>query len=292
MDHLSTEKWYLESAKDASRDLIAIYNTLIVDAIETDPEHPGELASKCARHEQLMRAVYQAYVPSYAVSYDALGDQEVFSLKYGWELAIYFGFYVFPFLNDLFTDRRFALGFLRAFSQLGPINRGVQRLLSGYFQWKKERRAEGEAAGEPTCFDFTEIAALARAEKTFYEVDVEAPEAKRVLAQQLGNLRELARFLAARVASVVLGDPRVLTHRGFVEGIDLDELRFDPGAMAERWRVFQDGCRDDEESYEWSFDPSFLEVFDAGRRGPRKPEESAEEPAAEPRPVAVVGVAS
>jgi len=27
-------------------------------------------------------------VPSYAVSYDALGDQEAFSLKYTWELTV------------------------------------------------------------------------------------------------------------------------------------------------------------------------------------------------------------
>ena len=62
-----------------------------------------ELKRKCLVYEQLMRAIYQAYVPTYAISYDALGDQEAFSLKYTWELSIYFGFFVFPFINDFLT---------------------------------------------------------------------------------------------------------------------------------------------------------------------------------------------
>ena len=120
-------------------DLIAVHNTLIVDAVQTADDE--ELAAKCKLYEQLMRTVYGAYVPSYATSYDALGDQETFCLKYGWELTIYFAAYVFPFINDLFTDRRFALAWLRQLSRLGPINETVQRVLSGYFQWKKEHRA-------------------------------------------------------------------------------------------------------------------------------------------------------
>ena len=51
-----------------------------------------------------MRVMYESYVPSYAVSYDCLGDQEAFTLKYTWELAVYFGFYVVPMINNLFTD--------------------------------------------------------------------------------------------------------------------------------------------------------------------------------------------
>ena len=84
-------------------DLISIYNTFITDAIRTDSD--AELVQKCDLYEQLMQAVYQAYVPSYAISYDALGDQECFTMKYSWELAIYFAFFVFPFINDLFTEQ-------------------------------------------------------------------------------------------------------------------------------------------------------------------------------------------
>ena len=98
-------------------DLIAYYNGMIVEAImESDPEILGR---KCEVYEALMRVVYEAYLPSYAVSYDALGDQEVFNLKYAWELAIYFGFYVFPFINDFFTDLTFIPIFFRKFALLG-----------------------------------------------------------------------------------------------------------------------------------------------------------------------------
>ena len=99
-------------------DLIAIHNTLIVDAVAGGED---ELAEKARRAETLMRAVFEAYIPSYR-TYQLLGDREAFALKYVWELAIYFSFYVFPFLNDLLTERRFAVSFLKQFSRLGPMN--------------------------------------------------------------------------------------------------------------------------------------------------------------------------
>src|SRR5712692_1094182 len=104
-------------------DLISIYNTLVTDAILTFDQ--PELDAKIELYEQLQRAVYGAYVPSFAVSYDCLGDQEAYSLKYVWELTIYFAFYVFPFINDLFTDRRFLVSFLQRFSRLGRDRKSV-----------------------------------------------------------------------------------------------------------------------------------------------------------------------
>jgi hypothetical protein len=249
-------------------DLIAIYNTLIVDAIETGD--PVELAAKCQLYEQLMRAVYQAYVPTYAISYDALGDQECFCLKYGWELTVYFAGYVFPFLNDLFTDRRFVVSFLRLFSQLGPINEGIQRLLSGFYHWKREHLPPPPG---PVFFDFTELAPLQVAEKTFYQVGVSVPEAREILARQVENLEQLARFIAAHVASVVLGEPRVVENRRFVERVDVADLRFDPEAMAEQWA----GCAGSEERWRWSFDPRIMDRF----RSPEEVAGTAAEPARE-----------
>src|SRR4030095_3438922 len=128
-----------------------------------------ELADKCRLYEQMMEAVYKAYVPTYAISYDALGDQEAFTLKYSWELAIYFSYYVFPFINDLFTDRRFLSIFINRFSQLARINRSLQTFISDFFQWKKTRRISPR---EIIRFDFTDIKPLADAEKTFYHVGV------------------------------------------------------------------------------------------------------------------------
>ena len=271
---ISPDRWAL--AGEAGRftdplyspgsDLISLYNTLIVAAIETRERE--ELLSRCRQAEQLMRAVYSAYVPSYAVSYDALGDQEVFSLKYTWELTVYFAGYVFPFINDLFADRRFGLAFLRLFSRLGPLNRAVQQMFSDYYQWKKasERLAgeQGEAAGRPVFFDFTEIGSLREAERTFYEVGVTVEEARRILARQIANLQELARFLVAHLASVALDEPRVVRSRRFVSGIDLEEIRFEPEAWAERWARCEASGADgagDREVQEWSFDPGVLDRF-------------------------------
>jgi len=268
---ISAERWALtgESGRfsdplySPGSDLIAIHNTLIVAAIET--EDPDELASRCRQSEQLMRSVYGAYVPSYADCYDALGDQEVFSLKYVWELSIYFAFYVFPFLNELLTDRRFGLAFLRLFSRLGPTNRGLQRFLSDFYRWKRD--SSHEAPAGPVLFDFTEVGTLRRAEATFYRIGVSVEEAKRELARQVENLEELARFLVAHAASVVLGEPRVRTDRGFVEGIDLAAIRFDPEDFALRWAACEERNRSvpssESEPYAWSFDPTVLDRFRA-----------------------------
>ncbi len=268
---LSPQRWAMtgESGRfsdplySPGSDLIAIYNTLIVDAIETEGAGglDGEaFAAKCQLHERLMNAVYSAYIPTYCTSYDALGDQEAFSLKYAWELTVYFVFYVFPFINDLFTDRRFALAFLRSFSKLGPMNAGIQSLLSGFYQWKKPRKLP---PSEPLYFDFFELTPLRRAEKIFYEVGVGVDEAKRILHRQLGNLEELARFITAHVAAVVLDDPTILRNRAFVEALDTDAISFDPqgwAATLERC-LLQEETGETAESYPWSFDPTVMDRF-------------------------------
>ncbi|MEM9555031.1 MAG: hypothetical protein AAGC60_12285 [Acidobacteriota bacterium] len=251
-------------------DLIAIHNTLVVDAIEADfatagtPENALELRRKCQLAESLMKAVFQAYVPGYSTSYDALGDQEAFTLKYVWELTIYFALYVFPFINDLFTDRRFATGFLRRFAGLGAANRGVQDVLSGFFRWKQERGLVGaQQAQTPRFVDFFELAPLRRAEGTFYELGVDATTARRILDRHLHDLGDLARFIEAHVASVVLGDPALVHDRRFVEAIDVDDLRFDPVRWAARRdavaAVRATGATD--EPWRWRLDPAVLDRF-------------------------------
>ncbi|MCB1034526.1 MAG: tryptophan 7-halogenase [Acidobacteria bacterium] len=256
-------------------DLISIYNTLIVEAIRTEDE--DELAAKCRTYEQLMRAVYAAYLPTYAVSYDALGDQEAFSLKYTWELTVYFAFYVFPFINDFFTDRRFALAFMRCFGKLGPMNAGIQALLSGFYQWKKQHRLP---PAEPLYFDFMELAPLARAEKTFYEVGVSVDQAKAILQRQLANLEEFARFLTTHVAAVVLDEPALLTHRAFVEGLDLHRIGFDPEGWEELWQA----CRNvPGDPFSWSFDVHVMDRFRT------KATPTAEPAVPEPMPLGATG---
>jgi flavin-dependent dehydrogenase len=230
-------------------DFIGFYNTLITDAILTT--HAGELLGKCQLYEHVMRAIYESLLPTYAVSYNALGDQEAFVLKYTWELSVYFSFFVFPFINDLATRRLFVLSYLGKFSRLGAINMHLQTFISAYYQWKKVHCQPPQA---PRFYDFTAIGALRTAESTFFRIGVSSAEAQHVLDEQLANLRELARYIVAYVSSVVLADERVLTNRAFVEGIDVQNVRFDPGAMAERYAQ----CTGVTEPYAWSFDPSVL----------------------------------
>jgi len=233
-------------------DLISLYNTLIVDAILTTDDE--ELRRKAGLYEQMMRAFYEGYVPGFALSYDALGDQEAFSLKYTWELTVYFGFYVFPFINGLFTDLRFATHFMRRFTQLGRVNRSLQAFISAFYQWKKDR--EGAAAA-PVFFDFMELTPLREAERTFYSVGVGVEEASAIVDRQLTNVLTLARFIAAHVSARVLGDPAVRSNRAYVEGLDLASLRFDPEDMRARYAA----AAADQTSYAWPFDATVVDRF-------------------------------
>ena len=227
-------------------DLISIYNTLICDAILTRDRK--ELEAKVRLYEPLARAVYEAYVPSFSVSYCTLGDQECFSLRYVWELTIYFAYYVFPFINDLHVDRSFLPAFLRRFGQLGPINHGIHRILAAYYRWKKENVIL--ATPEPVFFEFMEVGALASAELTFYRVGVSLDEAREVLDEQLENLRDLARWTFAVVTAAVLDDSRAVTNAAYIRGIEIDNLQFDPAAMAERLEA---ACRETSAEYAWRF---------------------------------------
>jgi 2-polyprenyl-6-methoxyphenol hydroxylase-like FAD-dependent oxidoreductase len=238
-------------------DLISLYNTFITDAVQTEDDN--ELAGKCRLYEQMMEAVYEAYVPTYAISYDALGDQEAFTLKYTWELAIYFAYYVFPFINDLFIDKRFLAIFINRFSQLGRINRSLQIFISDFFQWKKNQR---RSPNEVFHFDFTDIKPLADAEKTFYRVGVTVDEARKVLDEQLANLNELARFVAVQICASVIGDVRVLTNRSFVESLDITRLHFDPEAIRESYLKFESSTGE----YPWTLDPHVLQCLIEGQR--------------------------
>jgi len=252
---LSTARWALtgeacrftDPLYSPGGDLISLYNTLITDAITTPR---ADLAAKVPRYEALARSIYEAYVPSYAVSYDTLGDQEAFTLRYVWELSVYFAFYVFPFVNDLFTHPAFAPGFFRRFARLGPINRNLHVFLADYYRWKRDHLAP--VPGPPVHFDFSEVPALRRAESCFYQIGVSPSAAHRVLDEQLSHLEELARWIVAHVSSSVLSDARALVHPEFVAAIDPATARFDPGDMAARLAA----CGPAAAPYRWSFDPT------------------------------------
>ena len=258
---ISEERWamsgeagrFLDPLYSPGSDFIAIHNTLIVDAITGDQD-PQRLAERCRRAEQLMRALYEGFVPSYADTYDLLGDAEAYSLKYVWELSVYFGFYVFPFLNDLLTEPRFFPGYVRRLTRLGKLNRDLQAFLLAYYRWK-----QGNCLPQSrrVFFDFLSVEGLMAAERTFYEVGVTPEEARAVLEEQLGSLERMARFFVAHVCSQVLGEPAVVRHRAFVEAIDLGALAFDPAAIAATWERVREVAGE----YAWGFDAGVLEVF-------------------------------
>jgi len=251
---------FLDPLYSPGSDFIAIHNTLLVDAIKTTDRQ--ELAAKCRRYEQLERALYEGFVPSYAYSYDTLGDPEAYYLKYVWELAVYFGFYVFPFLNDFFTDPRFSPMFLSRFSRLGRLNHELLTFLNDFYHWKK---TACEPLAAPVFAEFTALRPLADAERTFYEIGITIEEARAVLDRQLANLQDLARLTVAHVASRVADDPDLVRNRAFVEGISLEHIRFDAEAIAAR-AAAATSAPGDGAAYAWPFDISILERFRTPRR--------------------------
>ena len=231
---ISADRWALagESGRfsdplySPGGDLIALYNTLIVDAILT--EEQSSLAVKARLYELLMWAFYEAYIPSYSESYDVLGDQECFAMKYGWELTVYFIFYVFPFINRVFTSAAFVVPFLDLFAKLGSINNSLQPFISGYYRWKKERPSPQK---EPVFFDFTAFEPLRKAQELFYQVGLTPRECARTIERQMANVEKMARFIAAYIYSVVLEDDDILVAKNLAETIDIEKLEFNPEKM-------------------------------------------------------------
>jgi 2-polyprenyl-6-methoxyphenol hydroxylase-like FAD-dependent oxidoreductase len=207
-------------------DLISLYNTLITDAILT--ENQELLGVKTRLYELLMWAFYESYVPSYAVSYEVLGDQECFALKYGWELTIYFTFYVFPFINQVFTSSTFLVPFLDLFARLGTLNHRIQAFITGYYRWKKAQPVEAHA---PVFFDFTSLEPLRKAEELFYQTGLSPSECIKKLRHYMANVEKLARFIAVHVYSVVLGDEGLLTNKQLLETLQIENLQFDEEIM-------------------------------------------------------------
>jgi 2-polyprenyl-6-methoxyphenol hydroxylase-like FAD-dependent oxidoreductase len=231
---ISPERWAL--AGEAGRftdplyspggDLISIYNTLIADAILT--EDSKTLAVKGRLYEILMWALYEAYVPGYEIGYEVLGDQECFAMKYAWELTVYFAFYVFPFINQLFTQTAFVVPYLDLFAKLGVWNRNIQVFIRDYYRWKKNQPAE---PGNPILFDFTAFEPLKKSEELFYEVAVSPVQAIGLLREHMTNIQRLGSFIPIYIYSVVLNDESLLSNKHLIETIRVDNLRFDPESM-------------------------------------------------------------
>jgi 2-polyprenyl-6-methoxyphenol hydroxylase-like FAD-dependent oxidoreductase len=234
-------------------DLIAIYNTLITDAIECDDDQ--ELKAKCQSAEQIQRVMYESYVPSYAVSYDCLGDQEAFTMKYTWELAVYFGFFVLPMINNFFANREFMTPFLRRYGILGPINSNLQRFLSAFFQWKKTQPKPSYMA--PNLIEFYDMHPLRDAEKLFYQAGLTPAEGIDAIDGHVDRLKDFARYIITHIYASVLGNREVLTNKPFIESLNLRNTPFDPQAM----RAAYEPHAMSTETYEWTLNPFVLDRF-------------------------------
>ncbi len=258
---ISAQRWALagESGRfsdplySPGADLITILNLFIGDAIATDD--PEKLALKCRLYEQAARAIYESYLPSYSISYNCLGDQEAFSLKYTWELAVYFGFFVVPVINDLFTNMDFLPVYLRKFALLGRINHNLQSFLSAFYEWKKVNGRIGTE--QPVLFDFYSIKPLRDSEKLFYEVGLTPAEAETLFDAHIQRLREFARYILAHVHAAVLEEPKVLQNASFISSLKLRDTVFDPASMRAAYAAHA-GV---EGTYAWNLNPFALDSF-------------------------------
>ncbi|HXT50165.1 MAG TPA: hypothetical protein VN811_03940, partial [Thermoanaerobaculia bacterium] len=215
---------------------------------------------RCRTHETIARALYDGYVPGYAYGYIALGDQEAFTLKYVWELTVYFVAYVFPFQNELFTEPAFVGSFLKEFTKLGPWNRGLQDLFTGFTRWKLAQGIGGSGGsnGVPLNYEFSDFAPLARSRVLMNDVGLTSAEALRRLEPHWADLEEMARFMAAHVMARVVGDPDAVNRRAFVQGIDMNALRFDVDAIRAHWNA----TRHDRTPQRWTLlDRDVMEKF-------------------------------
>jgi hypothetical protein len=75
---------------------------------------------------------------------------------------------------------------------------------------------------------------LIKAEKLFYQVGLSADETMAALTENMSNVERMARFIAAYIYSIVVGNPNLLTSDDFVCSLDLENLTFDPAKMREQ----------------------------------------------------------
>jgi hypothetical protein len=149
-------------------------------------------------------------------------------MKYSWELMIYFTFYVFPFINQMFTETTFVVPFLDMFAQLGAINTSLQAFIAAFYQWKK---SQGPRHLQPILFDFASFEPLKKSAELFFQVGLTSQECVKTLKRQMANVEKMARFIVSYIYSVVLDDENVLTIKEMAETVNIEKLNFDPEEM-------------------------------------------------------------
>jgi flavin-dependent dehydrogenase len=233
-------------------DLVALHNTLIGHAVAKLT--PEDLESHQFLYDLLLRTLFESGLPSFETSYDCLGDMECFVLKHTWEQAFSHTFLAFPFVGELFAHQPFILPYLERLSALTAVSRRLHELFGRFYQWKKR---EGRALTRAMTYDLSSLSPLVEAERLLLQVGVGVPEALRLMDAQMERLRELARFLVAHVTARVAGDSTLIHHKDFVESLPLEQIAFDPKAIADRVRMLPAA----RESYPWRLDAGALKSF-------------------------------
>jgi len=190
---------FLDPLYSTGSDFIALHNTFITAAIVSEQrESHDQFVRRVTMYEQAMRALYESYFHTYDTSYRVLGDQEAFSMKYTWELSLYFTMYVLPFINGHFTDPEFIRDFLPRFARVGAMSAEVLHSIGAMYDRKKQLAATGSQLGQKDqvrYLDFMLSEHLRRAERCFYAIGVDGKTCLRHIDEGVENLNELATVL-------------------------------------------------------------------------------------------------
>src|SRR5262249_54379849 len=119
--------------------------------------------------------------------------------------------------------------------------------------------------------------------KTFYKVGVSLDEARAIIDHQLENAMYLARYSAAHIYALILGEPALVWNRSFLESLDLERLSFDP----ERMRADYAPHAGRTERYMWraGYNPEAASRFNPPRRAPAPELQGAASAAVSAEPV-------
>ncbi len=229
-------------------DTISIQNCAIIDLIKTKSKK--ELDKKSSRYELLFQILFNSFLPTYHVSYNALGDQESFILKYTWELSIYFNFFVFPFINNLFTNIQFLDEYFKRMAQLGPLNHTVQTKIKDFSNWKNNNNSNSKQ----TFFDLMDSYVLKDSEKTFYELTNSVPEAMLIVDSKLELMKKYALLILCHVQARKYNDNAYFYKSELIEKVNLNMYKKNRNKLNNQW---------EKEKFSWGpFDPEiYFRIF-------------------------------
>jgi hypothetical protein len=142
-------------------------------------------------------------------------------------------------------------GFLQRFAKLGAINGNLQRVLTAFFQWKKQQPRKRM---EPDLFEFFAVQPLREAEELFYQVGLTPEDGLDVIDKHVDRLEQFARWIITHVHASVSGDPSVLTNGPFIRSVSIRNTPVDPEAMCEA--VLKN--KEDGPPYQWNLIPTLL----------------------------------